>query len=169
MKVRKKKCHSCLHNKYLPCFCTSLVHEANRSESNNTCKTKVKYWLLQWKWIFTGSKTCCIIWRPFWFAMVAIFNQKWPPKYKNPPIWAKFSFQVDHKSCQTLRWIFLQSFMKFDERNPNFFLFPPFSFLWQLRQSLSNRLRFCLASAKSLSDTFLGNYWTEINETSQEC
>ena len=25
------------------------------------------------------------------------------------------------KSCHTLRWIFLQSFMKFDERNPNFF------------------------------------------------
>ena len=28
-------------------------------------------------------------------------------------------------SCHTLRWIFLQSFMKFDERNPNFFLNPP--------------------------------------------
>jgi hypothetical protein len=25
------------------------------------------------------------------------------------------------KSCHTLQWIFLQSFMKFDERNPNFF------------------------------------------------
>jgi hypothetical protein len=25
------------------------------------------------------------------------------------------------KSCHTLRWIFLQSFMKFDERNPNYF------------------------------------------------
>jgi hypothetical protein len=24
------------------------------------------------------------------------------------------------KSCHTLRWIFLQSFMKFDERNPTF-------------------------------------------------
>jgi hypothetical protein len=21
----------------------------------------------------------------FWFAMVAILNPKWPPKYKNPP------------------------------------------------------------------------------------
>ena len=49
----------------------------------------------QWKWIFTGSKTCCTIWRPFWFAMVAILNPKWPPKYKNPTIWAKFGFQVD--------------------------------------------------------------------------
>jgi hypothetical protein len=27
--------------------------------------------------------------------MVAILNQKWPPKYKNPPIWTKFGFQVD--------------------------------------------------------------------------
>ena len=25
----------------------------------------------QWKWIFTGNKTCCTIWRPFWFAMAA--------------------------------------------------------------------------------------------------
>ena len=49
----------------------------------------------QWKWIFTGSKTCCTIWRPCWFAMVAILNQKWPPKHKNPPIWAKFGFQHD--------------------------------------------------------------------------
>ena len=40
----------------------------------------------QWKWI----------WQPFWFAMVAILNQKWQPKYKNPPIWAKFGFQVDY-------------------------------------------------------------------------
>jgi hypothetical protein len=26
-----------------------------------------------------------------WFSMMAILN----PKYKNPPIWAKFGFQVD--------------------------------------------------------------------------
>jgi hypothetical protein len=30
------------------------------------------------------------IWQPFWFAMVAILNQKWSPKYKDPAIWAKF-------------------------------------------------------------------------------
>jgi hypothetical protein len=28
----------------------------------------------QWKWIFTGSKTCCTILRPFRFAMAAILN-----------------------------------------------------------------------------------------------
>jgi hypothetical protein len=33
--------------------------------------------------------------RHAWFAMVAILNPKWLPKYKNPPIWAKFGFQVD--------------------------------------------------------------------------
>ena len=55
-----------------------------------------------------------------------------------PPFWI-FSTP---KSCHTLRWIFLQSFMKFDERNPNLFLIPPFLFPWQLRQSLSNRFRF---------------------------
>jgi hypothetical protein len=26
-----------------------------------------------------------------WFAMAAVFNPKWPPKYKNPPIWAKLA------------------------------------------------------------------------------
>jgi hypothetical protein len=30
-----------------------------------------------------------------WLARVAILNPKWPPKYKNPPIWTKFGFQVD--------------------------------------------------------------------------
>ena len=28
--------------------------------------------------------------------MVTILNQKWPPKYKHHPIWAKFGFQVDY-------------------------------------------------------------------------
>jgi hypothetical protein len=28
--------------------------------------------------------------------MAAILNPKWPTKYKNPPIWAKFGFQVDY-------------------------------------------------------------------------
>jgi hypothetical protein len=40
----------------------------------------------------------------------------------------KFCFFSTPKSCHTLRWIFLQSFMKFDERNPNFFKIPPFLF-----------------------------------------
>jgi hypothetical protein len=41
------------------------------------------------------------------------------------------------KSCRTLRWIFLQSLMKFDERNRKQ-IKSPFLFPWQLRQSLSN-------------------------------
>jgi hypothetical protein len=45
------------------------------------------------------------------------------------------------KSCHRLRWIFLQSFIKFDERNKNK-LNPPFLFPWQLPQSLSYRFRF---------------------------
>jgi hypothetical protein len=28
--------------------------------------------------------------------LAAILNPKWPPKYKTPPIWAKFGFQVDY-------------------------------------------------------------------------
>ena len=31
------------------------------------------------------------------------------------------NFVQPPKSCHTLRWIFLQSFMKFDERNPKLF------------------------------------------------
>jgi hypothetical protein len=50
----------------------------------------------QWKWIFIGSKTCSTILRPFRFAMVAILNPKWQPKYKNPPILVKFGFQGDY-------------------------------------------------------------------------
>ena len=41
-------------------------------------------------------KTCCTISWPFRFAMVAILNPKWLPKYRNPSIWAKFCFQVDY-------------------------------------------------------------------------
>ena len=50
----------------------------------------------QWKWIFTGTKTCCTILQSLWFAMAANLNPKWPPKYKNPPNWSKFGFQVDY-------------------------------------------------------------------------
>jgi hypothetical protein len=31
-----------------------------------------------------------------WIAMAAILNPKWPPRYKNRPISAKFGFQVDY-------------------------------------------------------------------------
>jgi hypothetical protein len=31
-----------------------------------------------------------------WFAMAVILNTKWLPKYKNPPNWKKFDFQVDY-------------------------------------------------------------------------
>jgi hypothetical protein len=31
-----------------------------------------------------------------WFAMAAILNPKWLPKYPNPPIWTKFGFQIDY-------------------------------------------------------------------------
>ena len=66
----------------------------------------------------TGNITAKIfeVWSEFnlfWIlvtmATAAILN------FFNPP-----------KSCHTLRWIFLQSFMKLDERNPIFFLNPPF-------------------------------------------
>ena len=66
----------------------------NGHQYKNFKNSKMKRF--QWKWIFTGSKTCCTICRPFWFAMAAILNPKRPPKYKYPPIWTKFGFQVDY-------------------------------------------------------------------------
>ena len=44
---------------------------------------------------FPSRLWCCELISIVWFAMAAILNPKWPPKYKNPPIWAKFGFQVD--------------------------------------------------------------------------
>jgi hypothetical protein len=62
-----------------------------RRNSANTISLQTSFGDL----IIIKKRTCCTIWRPFWFAMVAILNQKGPPKYKNPPIWEKFGFQVD--------------------------------------------------------------------------
>ena len=37
--------------------------------------------------------------------MTTILDSKWPPKYKNPPIWAKFGFQVDYDVANNIhRW-----------------------------------------------------------------
>ena len=61
----------------------------------------------------TGNITAklCEVWSEFnifctlvTMATAVILN------FSNPP-----------KSCHTVRWIFLQSFMKFDERNPKHF------------------------------------------------
>ena len=49
------------------------------------------------------------------------FFAPWLP-WQRPPFWI---FCSTPNSCHTLRWIFLQSCMKFDERNPIFFLNPP--------------------------------------------
>ena len=75
-----------------------FVFKIFKMATNIKIKTIVKNSKIKrfpWKWIFTGSKTCCTILRPFQFAMVAILNPKWPPKYKNPPIWAKFGTSLN--------------------------------------------------------------------------
>ena len=89
----------------------------------------------------------------FGFKMAAIANQRWISirniiiylETKSRPnrrflyfgghfvLWLPwerrhFEFFSTPKSCHTLRWIFLQSFMKFDERNPKIFLIPLFCF-----------------------------------------
>jgi hypothetical protein len=45
---------------------------------------------------FPSRLWCCELKSIVCFAMVAILNPKWPPKYKNSPIWKKFDFQVDY-------------------------------------------------------------------------
>ena len=62
------------------------------------------------------------------FGVNLTFFAPWLP-WQRPPFLNLFN---PPKSCHTLRWIFLQSFMKFDERNPKIFLIPPFLFPWQL-------------------------------------
>ena len=84
-----------------------------------------------------------VFWRPFWIQngrhskpTMDINSQHYnllgnqiSPKSENFCIWRLFctlvtiataailNFSTPAKSCHTLRWIFLQSFMKFDERN----------------------------------------------------
>jgi hypothetical protein len=36
--------------------------------------------------------------------MATILNPKWPPKYKNPPIWTKFGFKVDFDVGNLYPW-----------------------------------------------------------------
>ena len=55
------------------------------------------------------------------FRMNLTFFEPWLP-WQRQLFWSCSTL----KRCQTLRWIFRQSFMKFDERNPIFFQIPPF-------------------------------------------
>ena len=57
----------------------------------------------QWKWIFTGSKPCCTTWRPFWFAMVAILNQKFCFQHDRVKNWALII------SCYVLTLFFIHT------------------------------------------------------------
>ena len=84
-----------------------FVFEIFKMATNIKIKTIVKNSKIKrfpWKWIFTGSKTCCTILRPFQFAMVAILNPKWPPKYKNPPFWY-FSRHDSQKLGSNYFWL----------------------------------------------------------------
>jgi hypothetical protein len=76
--------------------------------SKPTIKINSQHHILPGNQISPKSEDFCIWW-PFCtlvtMAMAAISNFFQPP---HP------------KSCHTLRWIFLQIFMKFDERNPKF-------------------------------------------------
>jgi hypothetical protein len=144
----------------------------------------------QWKWIFTGSKTCCITWWPFWFAMVAILNQKWPPKYKNPPIYAKFCFQVDYDVanwypsfgshvtilkiisylvifCYVLTLFFILTTSTCIVRLGDICNALRYSnqYMYLLLLLLLLLLLFFLSSVKSLSDTFLGDALIKLYET----
>ena len=101
--------------------------------------------IFQWKWMFTRSKTCCTIWRPFWFAMAAIFNRKWTSKYKNPPIWAK----LDSKQILVLRIDNCHGFWNWE---PWGGVMSAIVLQWQFQLLL-------------LSTADLRNYWTEFHET----
>jgi hypothetical protein len=50
------------------------------------------------------------------YGLNLTFFAPWLP-WQRPPFWICST----PKSCHTLRWILLQRFMKFNEKNPNFF------------------------------------------------
>ena len=58
--------------------------------------------------------------------------------------------------------------MKFNERNPQKKLNPPFLFPWQLRQSLSYRFRFFLAYLVPLDVDVTGNITAKPREVWSE-
>ena len=58
--------------------------------------------------------------------------------------------------------------MKFDERNQKILEIPPFSFPWQLRQSLSYRFRFFLVYLVPLDVDVTGNITAKICEVWNE-
>jgi hypothetical protein len=80
----------------------------------------------QTSWNFVGISTvvCSSYWGLKKFKMAAVAMVTKVQKMLNSlqtadpfPFWIFSTLN----SCYTLRWIFLQSFMKFDERNPIFF------------------------------------------------
>ena len=56
------------------------------------------------------------------YGLNLTFFAPWLP-WQRPPFWI---FSTPKKNYHTLRWIFLQIVMKFDERNPKFFKSPFF-------------------------------------------
>jgi hypothetical protein len=62
--------------------------------------------------------------------MVAILNQKWPPKHKNPPICAKFGFQHDKIKKWTLNYFFEFQFL-FNNKHCLLFLTVMVMIIWQ--------------------------------------
>ena len=112
----------------------------------------------QWKWIFTGSKTCCTIWRPFWFAMAAILYPKWPPKYKNPPDLSNIWFPSRFCSCELISIIVFLELGAINDLSDHIiscsYYYSSYSFF--------------LSSVKSLSDTFLGDALIKFYEILQE-
>jgi hypothetical protein len=104
--------HNLLGNQISPkskdfCILVTILDSQNGRHSKPTMTINLQHHNLLGNQISPKSEDFCI-WRPFCtlvtMATATILNFFQPPK-----------------SCYTLRWIFLQSFMKFDERNPNFF------------------------------------------------
>jgi hypothetical protein len=118
----------------------------------------------QWKWIFTWSKTCSTIWRPSWFAMVAILNPKWPPNYKKSSNLGKIWFPSRLWYCNLISIIWEPCY------DPSDHIISCYYYYYNSQTKFVRHIVFALfliiiiiliiplfSSASILSGTFLGN------------
>jgi hypothetical protein len=97
-----------------------------------------------------------------------------------PETWIKGENRIRCPLSCSIQWMRFHRYLFLCWQTCNLYRFIGLAIIMSPKQSLEDILCllrflllffffFFLSSAKSLSDTFLGDYWTEINETSQEC
>ena len=97
-------------------------------------------------------------------SVLITFFAPWLP-WQRPPFWIFF----DPNSYHILRWIFLQSFMKFDEKNPNCFFKSPLFVSMATAAKFVQQIPICLAYLVSLDVDVTGNITAKLCEFNIFC